>query len=113
MKTDEAWPPERLVHLLDGLAELLPWRKQWHDDLDPATGERLGTWFAGFVADEARELGTTVEALGAWRPAAGAGRRPRPRGLVYVLRSTSTARADPPPGRARHGGRRSLRSRRF
>jgi hypothetical protein len=37
----------------------------------------LGTWFAGFVADEARELGTTVEALGAWRPAAGAPRARR------------------------------------
>jgi len=34
------------------------------------TGERLGTWFAAFVADEARELGTTIEELGAWRPTA-------------------------------------------
>ncbi|HPA52696.1 MAG TPA: BREX-2 system adenine-specific DNA-methyltransferase PglX, partial [Thermoanaerobaculia bacterium] len=75
MKTDEGWPPERLVPLLAGLAELLPWLRQWHDDLDPATGERLGTWFAAFVADEARELGTTVEALGAWRPAATSARR--------------------------------------
>lgn len=75
MKTDEGWPPERLVPLLAGLAELLPWLKQWHDDLDPATGERLGTWFAGFVADEARELGTTAEVLGAWRPTATGARR--------------------------------------
>ncbi|MDX9736294.1 MAG: BREX-2 system adenine-specific DNA-methyltransferase PglX, partial [Thermoanaerobaculia bacterium] len=75
MKTDEGWPPERLVPLLAGLAELLPWLRQWHDDLDPATGERLGTWFTAFVADEARELGTTVEALGAWRPAATSARR--------------------------------------
>lgn len=75
MKTDEGWPPERLVPLLAGLAELLPWLRQWHDDLDPATGERLGTWFAGFVADEARELGTTAEVLGAWRPTATGARR--------------------------------------
>ncbi len=80
MKTDEGWPPERLVPLLAGLAELLPWLRQWHDDLDPATGERLGTWFTAFVADEARELGTTMEALGAWRPAAtSAARARRPR----------------------------------
>jgi hypothetical protein len=77
MKTDKGWPPDRLVPLLAGLAELVPWLKQWHDDLDPATGERLGTWFAAFVADEARELGTTAEALGAWRPAAGASRARR------------------------------------
>lgn len=75
MKTDEGWSPERLLPLLAGLAELLPWLRQWHDDLDPATGARLGTWFTAFVADEARELGTTVEALGAWRPAATSARR--------------------------------------
>ena len=68
MKTEEAWAADRLTPLLAGLAELLPWLKQWHDDLDPASGERLGTWFTGFVAEEARALGTTVEALGAWRP---------------------------------------------
>ena len=75
MKTDEGWPPERLLPLLAGLSEFLPWLKQWHDDLDPGTGERLGTWFAAFVVDEARELGTTVEELGAWRPAAPRSRR--------------------------------------
>lgn len=79
MKTDEAWPPDRLTPLLAGLAELLPWLKQWHDDVDPATGERLGTWFGAFVADEARELGTTVEALDAWRPVAGTTRVGRKR----------------------------------
>ena len=73
---------DRLTPLLAGLAELLPWLKQWHDDVDPATGERLGTWFAGFVADEARALGTTVEALVAWRPEAGTSRRRRVRSAV-------------------------------
>ena len=48
MKTDEGWPPER-----------------------------LGTWFAAFVADEARALGTTVEALGASRPLAAKASRGR------------------------------------
>ena len=73
---------DRLTPLLAGLAELLPWLKQWHEDVDPATGEGLGTWFAGFVAEEARALGTTVEALGAWRAAAGASRRRRVRSVV-------------------------------
>lgn len=66
MKTDEGWPPERLVPLVAGLAEFLLWLRQRRDDPDPATGERLGTWFAGFVADAARELGTTAEALVTW-----------------------------------------------
>jgi hypothetical protein len=70
MKTDEGWPPERLVPLLAGLAELLPWLKQWHDDLDAATGERLGTWFAAFVADEARANSTTVDSLIGFRASA-------------------------------------------
>ncbi len=77
MKTDEGWSPDRLIPLLAGLAELVPWLKQWHDDLDPATGERLGTWFAGFVADEAHALGTTTEALGRQPTAEGPGRKDR------------------------------------
>lgn len=68
---------DRLTPLLAGLAELLPWLKQWHEDVDPATGEGLGTWFTGFVAEEARALGTTVEALGVWRPSSMRPARPR------------------------------------
>ena len=35
------WPPERLQPLLAGLLELVPWLEQWHNELDPAYGERM------------------------------------------------------------------------
>jgi hypothetical protein len=69
MKDSEGWSPERLQPLLAGIQELLPWLKQWHNDLHPAFGERMGNYYEGFVAEEARTLGFTLEGLRAWRPA--------------------------------------------
>jgi len=60
------------------LAELVPWLKQWHNDVDPAFGERLGDFFASFVGGEAKALGLELSDLAGWRPApARRGRRGR------------------------------------
>lgn len=45
LKDNHGWGPERLIPLLAGLAELLPWLKQWHNEPDPALGERMGGLF--------------------------------------------------------------------
>ena len=79
MKDTEGWPIDRLVPLLAGLLELLPWLKQWHNQLDPNFGERMGDYYDGFVRDEAKALGVTLEALRAWKPAVTAARRGRRR----------------------------------
>jgi hypothetical protein len=42
MKDNEGWEPERLQPLLAGLLELVPWLEQWHNEVDPAYGERMG-----------------------------------------------------------------------
>ena len=68
MKEGEAWPPERLQPLLCGLLELVPWLKQWHNELDPNFGERMGSYYEGFVAEEARALGSTLDDLRNWKP---------------------------------------------
>jgi hypothetical protein len=68
MKNEEGWTAERLTPLLAGLLELLPWLKQWHNALDPASGQRLGDYFAGFLEEECRALGLSHEALRAWQP---------------------------------------------
>ena len=52
----------RLVPLLACLIELLPWLKQWHNEMDDA-GYRMGDYFEGFVQDEARQLGRTIDAV--------------------------------------------------
>lgn len=68
---------ERLVPLLAGLAELVPWLLQWHDEpnADPAL-DRPGSQIAALVETELRSLGRTAEDLAVWRPApTGRGRR--------------------------------------
>ncbi len=77
MKDTEGWPPERLIPLLAALQQLVPWLKQWHNDLDPTFGERMGDYYAGFLADEARSHGLTLDALAAWSPPAAPTRRGR------------------------------------
>ncbi len=59
-----------LTPLLAGLAELVPWLKQWYDEpnADPAL-DRPGTQIAGLVDVELRALHLTPADLDAWRPA--------------------------------------------
>jgi hypothetical protein len=76
----DGWGAERLTPVLAGLAELVPWLRQWHNDVDPATGLRLGDFFAEFVATEAAANGLSADDLASWRPPARtAGRRSRQR----------------------------------
>lgn len=76
MKDNEGWEPERLKPLLAGLDELVPWLKQWHNEPDAAfDGERMGDYYQGFIADQARELGFTLTDLRDWKPAPTAKRR--------------------------------------
>jgi hypothetical protein len=65
----------RLVPLLACLLELIPWLKQWHNEVDPEFGERMGDYFEGFVNEEARQLGKTVPEIKAWEPPKKAGGR--------------------------------------
>ncbi len=85
MKDNEGWEPSRLQPLLAGLLELVPWLEQWHNEIDPAYGERMGTYYRGFVNDEARALGFTLDDLCAWKPAAGATKRGRKKAAAPSL----------------------------
>ena len=58
----------RLVPLLGCLIELLPWLKQWHNEVDPEFGMAMGDYFEGFVNEEARNLGKTIDEIKAWTP---------------------------------------------
>ncbi len=60
----------RLVPLLACLAELLPWLKQWHNEYDADYGVAMGDYYEGFVQDEARQMGRTIEEVRAWQPPA-------------------------------------------
>jgi hypothetical protein len=68
VKATEGWGPARLVPLLAGILELLPWLMQWHNELDPAYGIGMGDFFKGFVEEEARLMGLTLNRIRDWTP---------------------------------------------
>ncbi|WP_437593488.1 BREX-2 system adenine-specific DNA-methyltransferase PglX [Sorangium sp. So ce1000] len=75
-KQEDGWPADRLVPLLAGLLELVPWLKQWHNEpREDFGGERLGDYYERYVEAEARSLGKTLDDLRAWRPAGRRGRK--------------------------------------
>jgi hypothetical protein len=77
MKENEGWDSARLQPVLAGLLELVPWLEQWHNDLDPVYGERMGNYYKSFVTEEARAQGFTLDDLRAWKPVAVAAKRGR------------------------------------
>lgn len=59
---------DRLVPVLAGLHELMPWVQQWHADLDPAYGVSLGDFAAQEVEQRRARLSVSFDDLVAWRP---------------------------------------------
>lgn len=74
-KNNEAWSRERLTPMLAGIAELLPWLKQWHADPHPDFGEPLSDFYATWLEGELREHKLTLADLEAWRPAGRSARK--------------------------------------
>lgn len=67
----------KLVPLLTCIGQLIPWLKQWHNEIDPTFGTRLGDYFEGYLAEEAKALEITVTDVMAWKPPAQVRRRGR------------------------------------
>ena len=65
----------RLIPLLACLLELLPWLKQWHNEVDPEFNVPMGDYFEGFINDEARQMGKTLDDIRAWEPPKRTGRK--------------------------------------
>jgi hypothetical protein len=74
----EGWDKERLIPMLAGLLELMPWLLQWHNEpSEELGGQRPGEQFSLFLEGQCAELGYTHEDLRNWRPAAKRGRAAR------------------------------------
>ncbi|MCO6436554.1 MAG: BREX-2 system adenine-specific DNA-methyltransferase PglX [Phycisphaerae bacterium] len=69
----------KLVPLLAAIGQLIPWLKQWHNELDPAYGTRMGDYFENYLAEEAKAIGKTVDEVMAWKPPADAIQKKRRR----------------------------------
>lgn len=57
-----------LVPLLASIGQLIPWLKQWHNEMDPQYGMRLGDFFENYLETEAKGLNLTVAEVMAWKP---------------------------------------------
>lgn len=68
-RNGEGWAAERLMPMLVALQELIPWLKQWHNEMDPEYGERMGDYYSGFLLEELRTLEIAPAQLQAWLPA--------------------------------------------
>ncbi|XZE35696.1 BREX-2 system adenine-specific DNA-methyltransferase PglX [Pirellulaceae bacterium SH501] len=76
----EGWDAKRLIPLLAGLDQLLPWIHQWHPEVDSEFGETAGQSFQTLLEHDAHELGLTMEDIRNWlppaKPAKAAAKRP-------------------------------------
>lgn len=67
-RDQDGWPADRLAPILAGLAELIPWLRQWHNHIDPDLGIGLGDYFADYLAGETHRNGLSPDDLAGWRP---------------------------------------------
>lgn len=75
--TRDGWDRKRLVPLIAGLAEVMPWVRQWHGEVDPEFGMSPADAYASYLEDQMHRCGVSASDLTAWRPpASGRGRRP-------------------------------------
>jgi hypothetical protein len=74
----DGWSADLLMPLIAGLAEVMPWVRQWHGEVDPAFGMSPADAYAAYLEDQRRRHGLTADDLRAWRPHGnGRGRKPR------------------------------------
>ncbi|MEU8799783.1 BREX-2 system adenine-specific DNA-methyltransferase PglX [Spirillospora sp. NPDC048819] len=66
--TQDGWDAARLTPLLAGLAEVLPWVRQWHGEIDPAFGQSPADAYTTYLESKQREYGISDDDLKNWRP---------------------------------------------
>ncbi|MET7352947.1 BREX-2 system adenine-specific DNA-methyltransferase PglX [Streptomyces mirabilis] len=64
-----SWDNVRIMPLLAGLAELMPWVRQWFGTDDHEWGGNAAEEFGTFLDTERTKRGLTAEQLVSWRPA--------------------------------------------
>ncbi|MFI2336784.1 BREX-2 system adenine-specific DNA-methyltransferase PglX [Nocardia rhamnosiphila] len=67
-RESEGMPLASLVPLVAGIAEVLPWVKQWHSGVDPNLNLDLAEYLSSQLAEKSAAVGVPVQDLPAWRP---------------------------------------------
>ncbi|WP_261562372.1 BREX-2 system adenine-specific DNA-methyltransferase PglX [Frankia tisae] len=67
---NDGWGAEKLTPLLAGLREVMPWVRQWHNDVDPLYDGSPAEVYDAFLAEATGRHNLTADALTDWRPPA-------------------------------------------
>nr|MBM4732586.1 BREX-2 system adenine-specific DNA-methyltransferase PglX [Prescottella equi] len=68
LREQEGMALSELVPVVAGIAEVLPWVKQWHSGVDPTFGIDLADYLTGQLNEKSAAVGVPVPDLGNWRP---------------------------------------------
>ena len=75
----DGWAGEKLTPLIAGLAEVMPWVRQWHAGTDPDSGINIAEAYDAYLEDQRIKYGLSEEDLRTWSPPATGQRRGRRR----------------------------------
>jgi hypothetical protein len=63
----DGWSVSRLTPLLAGLAEVIPWVRQWHDEIDPVYAQSPADAYDAYLASQRERYSLTHEDLTSWK----------------------------------------------
>ncbi|MEV7596636.1 BREX-2 system adenine-specific DNA-methyltransferase PglX [Kitasatospora sp. NPDC089797] len=63
-----AWGTDRILPLLAGLSEIMPWVRQWHGEYDAEWGSIPASDCEAYLSEQMAKHRVTAEELKAWRP---------------------------------------------
>jgi hypothetical protein len=75
----DGWGGEKLTSLIAGLAEVMPWVRQWHAGADPDSGINIAEAYDAYLEDQRIRYGLSEEDLRTWSPPTAGQRRGRRR----------------------------------
>lgn len=75
----DGWSGEKLTPLIAGLAEVMPWVRQWHAGTDPDSGINIAEAYDAYLEDQRIKYSLSEEDLRRWSPPATGQRRERRR----------------------------------
>jgi hypothetical protein len=66
----DGWEVDRIKPLLVGLAEVMPWVRQWHNEVDDRFGESPADAYDRYLLSQQEKYGLSADDLRAWNPPA-------------------------------------------
>jgi hypothetical protein len=88
---DDGRARDRVVPLLAGLVEVMPWMKQWHDGIDQAFGQCIADVLEDYLATQLNRYQLTADTLSTWAaPPVRRGRPPKRRLSSRVIKISRT-----------------------